>query len=110
MAIIDNPQLINLPWDWNYMSENLPVKIEFIIHPQLENKWKWQSLSRNRTLTMKFISDNSSPKLMNKWSWPNLAKNPSLDTLVDNLPEREDLDFLSFEDIKLLLPQNLKQN
>jgi hypothetical protein len=65
---------INLEWDWNYISWNPNLTMEFIeAHP--DKQWCWSLISKNPGITMDAIDDH----LDKPWDWYNgISYNPNL--------------------------------
>ena len=61
----------NKPWDWEIISENPNLTMEFI---EKYPTWDWEIISENPNLTMEFIE-----KYPNKpWNWRFISRNPNI--------------------------------
>ena len=67
--IITHPEY---PWDWNTMSANLNMTIEFAM--EYHDKLEWYRISENSGITMDDITNH--PEL--PWSWMGISENPNI--------------------------------
>ena len=65
--ILDNPQK---RWNWAYLSQNLYIDIEHIINNS-HLPWRWSEITYRRDVTFELVSNN----LDKPWDWYQLSEN-----------------------------------
>ena len=72
-------------WDWYGISVNSNINIEKIIEKYPNKNWNWYSLSQNPNITASFIEAN----IEKPWDWDSLSQNPNITMeIIEKFPNK----------------------
>ena len=63
----------DLPWDWEGLSRNRNITIDFI-KKNIYRPWNWYQLSKNPNVTVDFVKEN----IDKPWDWCWMSYNPNI--------------------------------